>query len=151
SSVEEFVANNNAGEPAVRLVTTSYIRSDLRDSARRPVIFLFNGGPSAAAIGVHMQFGPMRGKGKDPGAVGYTPSPTGATEFENNPDSLIDVADLVMFDPAETGFSRVLRESDRAYFYSTEGDGDSLAQLVVSWTQRHGRTQSPIYFLGESY
>jgi len=144
AAVEEFVVNNKAGRPALSLFSTSYVRSDVKDARNRPVVFLFNGGPSAAAIGVHMQFGPEQDDTTQtkPG----TPS-----RFVHNPNSILDVADLVVFDPAETGYSRVLSEADRPYFYSTEGDCDSLAQLVVAWLQRHNRSQSPRFLLGESY
>jgi carboxypeptidase C (cathepsin A) len=145
ASVEEFIVNNKAGRPALSLFTTSYVAGDPAKTANRPVVFLFNGGPSSAAIGVHMQFGPEQA---EPGAHA---SPNAPTRFAHNPFTLLDVADLVAFDPAETGFSRLLNEADRSYFYSTAGDADSLAQLVVAWLQRHGRTQSPIYLLGESY
>jgi carboxypeptidase C (cathepsin A) len=144
ATVEDFLVNNKAGKPAARLFTTSYIRAGVGDDSPRPVVFLFNGGPSAAAIGVHMQFGPIQ-------AEQATADRPGPTRFVNNPDSLLDVADLVAFDPAETGFSRVLNPADRDYFYSTEGDTDALAQLVIAWTQRHGRKHSPLYLLGESY
>jgi carboxypeptidase C (cathepsin A) len=140
ATVEEFRIADASGTPALRLFATSYVRTDARDPASRPVVFLFNGGPSFAAIGVHMQFGPIHDAASD-----------GAPRFAANPDSLIDVADLVVFDPAETGFSRVLRESARPYFYSVQGDADSLAQLVAKWTERHDRKSSPLYLLGESY
>src|SRR5262245_38740912 len=59
AAVEEFVVNNKAGRPAANLFATSYVRGDVKQAATdRPVVVLFNGGPSAAAIGVHMQFGP---------------------------------------------------------------------------------------------
>jgi carboxypeptidase C (cathepsin A) len=144
AALEEFTVNNKAGAPALSLFATSYVRSDAPKGANRPVIVLFNGGPSAAAIGVHMQFGPEQ----DAHSAATQPGPT---HFVHNPYSLLDIADLIVFDPAETGFSRILKEADRPYFYSTEGDCDSLAQLIVAWLQSHGRTQSPLYLLGESY
>jgi len=146
ATVEEFIVNNKAGHRALSLFTTSYVNSDESQVANnRPVVFLFNGGPTAAAIGVHMEFGPEQ---EEHGAQASSGAPT---RFAHNPFTLLDVADLVAFDPAETGFSRVLSDADRPYFYSTAGDCDSLAQLVVAWLQRHGRTQSPVYLLGESY
>jgi len=145
AAVEEFIVNNKAGRPAASLFATSYIRSDVKSGNNRPVIFLFNGGPSAAAIGVHMQFGPEQ---EDPTAQS---KPGSATRFVHNPHSLLDIADLVNFDPVETGFSRVLKDSERPYFYSTAGDTDSLAQLIAAWLEKHQRTQAPVFLLGESY
>lgn len=143
ATVEEFIVNDAKGAPALSLFATSYVRDAKGSSADRPVIFLFNGGPSAAASGVHMQFGPRQ--------VDKTSTGSAEPRFVDNPDSLLDVADLVAFDPAETGYSRVLRQDERSEFYSTDGDSRSLAQLVDQWLARHGRTASPRYLLGESY
>jgi carboxypeptidase C (cathepsin A) len=159
ATVEDFVVRDRSGVPGARLFSTSYVRSDVRDPSARPVVFMFNGGPSFAAIGVHMQFGPIHEAPESEGtgpAAGDAPLRGSSTtpppiRFAANPDSLLDAADLVVFDPAETGFSRVLRDEARPYFYSVQGDADSLAQLVVQWIERHGRRASPLYLLGESY
>lgn len=137
---EEFLVRDGSGKNGASLVATSYIRSDVAAPGKRPVIFLFNGGPSAAAIGVHEQFGPLSDC-----------SVENSVRICDNPNSLIGVADLVMFDPAETGYSRVLPEGDRDFFYSTEGDAEALAQLVAAWLEKHDRRTSPVYLLGESY
>ena len=49
ATVGETVLRNAAGEPTIRFVTTSYVREGLKDKASRPVIYLFNGGPSSAS------------------------------------------------------------------------------------------------------
>ena len=101
ASVEEFIVNNKAGHPALSLFTTSYVAAAASKGTHRPVVFLFNGGPSDAAIGVHMQFGPEQEE------HGAQASPNAPTRFAHNPFSLLDVADLVAFDPrrpASAGF-----------------------------------------------
>lgn len=143
AAVEEYLVNSKRGKPELSLFATSYIRTGLRDAAERPVIFMFNGGPSGAATGLHMQFGPMM--------LATTTQTEGHPIFANNPESLLNVADLVMFDPAESGFSRVLPGGNRSYFYSTAGDADSLAQLIIAWQRAHHRQRSPLYLMGESY
>src|ERR1700712_2390146 len=145
ANVEQFVVDDAAGKPAARLVTTSYVRKDVGDLAHRPVVFLFNGGPSASAIGLHVQFGPLEECPAQDRVKGA------AICFQDNPESLIDVADLVMFDPVETGYSRMLPGAAPDYFYSAEGDADALAQLVEQWLTAHHREHSPRYLLGESY
>jgi carboxypeptidase C (cathepsin A) len=145
AAVEEFIVNDGKGKPALSLFATSYVRSDVEDARARPVVFLFNGGPSSAATGLHMELGPRQV------ASEFDRNSTRPTEFAQNPNSLLDVADLIVFDPAETGYSRVLARGDRAYFYSVDGDADSLAQLVVAWLKKHDRAASPRYLLGESY
>jgi Serine carboxypeptidase len=144
--VERFIEDDAAGAPALSLVVTSYLRDEATDAARwRPVIFLFNGGPSDSSSGLHMELGPLQ---PEPAS---RDGQRAAARFIDNPDSLLDVADLVFFDPAETGFSRMLPGGVRAHDYSLEGDADSLARLVIAWVHRHGRERSPLYLLGESY
>jgi carboxypeptidase C (cathepsin A) len=145
ANFEEFLVPDGSGTTALSLFATSYIRKDPEPDVRRPVVFIFNGGPSAAATGLHMQLGPRQT------ASGGDAAGEGALSFADNSDSLLDVADLVMFDPAETGYSRVLPGGRRDYFYGVAGDAYSLAQLVEQWLVRHGRQSSPRYLLGESY
>jgi pimeloyl-ACP methyl ester carboxylesterase len=143
ATVEETILVNDNGVPALSLFSTAYVRE--RAPHTRPVIFAFNGGPSGAAGGVHMQFGPRQPVSRS------TLKPEGATIFENNPETILDVADLVFFDPAESGFSRILPGGSRDHYYSTAGDTESLAQFVTAWLKRHDRVESPRYLLGESY
>lgn len=144
ATVEQFIENSAAGKPALSLIVTSYVREGVSDAAKRPVIFLFNGGPSGSSSGLHMQLGPLQ-----PRTSSATSNQSPA--FIGNPDSLLDAADLVFFDPAETGFSRVLPGGKRSHYYSLDRDAESLAELVVAWVHRHGRERSPRYLLGESY
>jgi pimeloyl-ACP methyl ester carboxylesterase len=142
ATVEEYILKDEAGTPSLSLFATSYVRQPTRDEAKRPVVFIFNGGPSGASTGVHLELGPRQLK---PGVSAEQPV------FEDNPHSLLDVVDIVAFDPAESGFSRVLPQGRREYFYSIEGDTASLADLVEAWLRRHDRETSPRYLLGESY
>src|SRR4051812_16752260 len=81
----EYPLNWKGGQPAATISATAYVRTDL-DSARRPVLFLFNGGPGASSSPLHFSaFGPRL---KPPGRSTDAP-------FTDNPDSLLDVADLV--------------------------------------------------------
>src|SRR6185312_4959302 len=94
--VERFIEDDGAGKPALSLIVTSYLREGIPDEARRPVIFVFNGGPSGSSSGLHMQLGPQQPK---PGSAGEARSPA----FIDNPDSPLDAADQGFFAPAETG------------------------------------------------
>jgi carboxypeptidase C (cathepsin A) len=144
----ETVITNAAGAPTVSFMTTSYVREGVKDPAARPVIFLFNGGPSTASLWLHMgAFGPRRLTAPaDPTAP--VPQPYKAVD---NPYTVLDVADLVFIDPAETGFSRILPAGDRAALYTTDGDAKSVARFVEAWLKANGREASPKYVLGESY
>ena len=55
--------------------------------------------------------------------------------------SPLDVADIVLFDPAETGYSRALPGVDfQGHFTSVASDARELTGLVQAWTRAHGRT-----------
>lgn len=78
-------------------------------------------------------------------------APVESFRMVDNPYTILDVADLVFFDPAGTGLSRLQPGVDIASQYSTVADSRQLASLVVEWTKIHGRSASPIYLAGESY
>jgi len=134
------------GTPTVRFVTTAYT-AEGASPATRPVLFAFNGGPSSSSSTLHMvALGPKRVTvAQDPKAPAPPPS------MADNPLTVLDVADIVFIDPAETGFSRILPGGKKEYFYSLEGDSQSVSDLVVAWVKANGREASAKYVLGESY
>ena len=49
------------GEPTAAIFSIAYIRSDVKDLSRRPIAFVYNGGPGSSSIWLHMgAFGPRR-------------------------------------------------------------------------------------------
>lgn len=144
--VEPFEIDDPAGKPVARLVTTSYI-AKTNESQQRPVLFVFNGGPIAAGTLLHMgAFGPRRVAVPDD--LNADPETFHVVDNEHAP---LDVADVVIFDPASTGFSRVLPGVTPESQFSVKADGWQLTQLVIQWSRAHGRTESPKYLVGESY
>ena len=116
-------------------------------AAQRPVMFFFNGGPIVASPYLHMgSYGPRR--------VEF-PVDTQADPFtwvlQDNPYSLLDVADLVFIDPAGTGFSRVAPGKDPKEYWSIVADGQQVSAFIAEWLRRHGRLASPKFVFGESY
>lgn len=71
--------------------------------------------------------------------------------LEDNPNSILDVADLVFIDPVGTGFSVPLNGTDPKTFWGVDEDADSVAQFIELWLSEHGRWNAPKYVLGESY
>lgn len=133
------------GKPAALVVTIAYTRSDVKAPAKRPVIFLFNGGPGASSSPLHMSaLGPViRQKSK---------FGSGADEaLRPNTVSALDVADLVFIDPVSTGFSRALTGADPKPFYDTKGDAVEVARVIRAWLKANHREASPRYLAGESY
>jgi len=124
------------------IVTTSYLRQDVSDAARRPVIFAFNGGPGASSSPLHLSaLGPRR----------YAIDGTGERIMRDNPFSPLDAADLVFVDPVGTGFSKPAPGTDGQPYWSVTGDAASVAAAIEAWLRRHGREASPRFLCGESY
>jgi carboxypeptidase C (cathepsin A) len=147
ATVEGIDVPDSKGNPGARIVSFAYVADGLADPAKRPVLFLFNGGPITASMWVHLGgFGPKRVAFPDD--VKADPS---TFRLIDNQDSPLDVADLVFFDPASTGFSRVLPGHKPEDYFSVTADGQQTAAFIRAWLTRHGRLGSPVYVLGESY
>ncbi|MCP3734269.1 septum formation initiator [Sphingomonas sp. RP10(2022)] len=137
-----------ASKPGRQDATAGYVSYSRAGAANRPVLFVFNGGPGAASAYLQMgALGPFRARvPQDPTA----PLPA-AADVAANPDTLLDVADLVFLDPPGTGFSALGTDADTAFYRSVKGDADAVAQLARGWLAAHGRAGAPLYILGESY
>ena len=148
ASFDEVVLTGEDGLRTGSVFATSYVRANIPDPASRPVIFVWNGGPGAASETLHVAgFGPRRLV-----APLDVTAPVGPPyETADNPHTVLDVADLVFVDPVETGFSRILPDGDRNYFYSASGDAESVAQFIRKWLRKRNREDSPKYVLGSSY
>ena len=124
-------------------------RLDASDAARRPVTFVFNGGPGFASGWLNAGcVGPWRiPLGGNAAAPSASPDPL------PNAETWLDFTDLVFIDPAGTGYSRVLTANDdaRRKLWSVDGDIEYLAEVVRRWIDRYDRAVSPKYLLGESY
>jgi carboxypeptidase C (cathepsin A) len=147
AAVEAIDVSGPDGKPGARLVTISYIAQNVGDRANRPVLFAFNGGPISASNVLHMgMLGPKRVA--IPDDIAADPA---TFKIVDNHYTVLDVADIVFFDPASTGFSRTAAGVDPKSYFSVNADGQETAQLIVEWSKLHHRTTSPKYVLGESY
>ena len=85
------------------------------DPSKRPVSFVYNGGPGSASSYTHMGLGPRRIVLTDDGFG--MPAPYSIVE---NGDSFLDATDLVFVDAISTGYSRPApartRRSSTAWF-----------------------------------
>ena len=146
ATVEEQVLEAEDGTPKAAIVTTSYI-AEPRDPSR-PVTFLFNGGPGSGSLWLQMgAFGPKRvaipSDARDDGAPPYP--------ILDNPDSLLDVTDLVFIDPVGTGFSHTIGETKGEEYWGVTKDAKSVAAVIRKWLNENGRWNSPKFLGGESY
>ena len=131
------------GKPTASMFYVAYTV----DGPKRPVTFLYNGGPGSSSIWLHMgSVGPVKVR---------TPSPTpaGAAPYDlvPNPDSLLDKTDLVFLDAIGTGFSRPLGKTEGKVFWGVDQDGDAFAKVIARYIGLNNRANSPRYLFGESY
>ena len=146
ATVRETVLENDEGTPEAVIVTTSYVKNP-RDTSR-PVFFIYNGGPGSGSVWLQMgAWGPKRvGIPSDARDDGAPPYP-----LLDNPDSLLDVADLVFIDPPGTGFSHLTQGTDPEKYYGLRQDARAVAEVIRRWINDNGRWNSPKYLGGESY
>lgn len=148
SEVAETIVADRSGKPAAHLFSYAYIARTVAKPAARPVIFAFNGGPGGSSVFLHLgalgpKILPMALNPGDPVVPG--------NGLVDNPQSPLDVADLVFLDPVETGLSHLEPGADGRQFYSIDGDSEAMSRQVTNWLTVHGRLESPVYIYGESY
>jgi len=137
---------NEKDEIQAQIFFTAYTKNDV-DATSRPLIFSFNGGPGSASIWLHMgALGPKRVV-MEP--EGWMPKPP--FQVEDNPHTLLDLADIVFIDPVGTGYSRALDEEKSKTYWNLKGDIESMGQFIQLYLTRYGRWQSPLFLAGESY
>lgn len=134
------------GKPVASLFYTYYERTDVSDRTSRPLVISFNGGPGSASVWMHIGFtGPKQLVIDD---EGYPIQPYGVRD---NPNSILDVADIVYVDPVNTGFSRIIGDAKREQFFGVNEDIEYLAAWLDAWVSRRERWSSPKFLIGESY
>lgn len=143
----EIALTFDRGQAAATMFSTAYLRDGKaqdNDAGTRPVVFLFNGGPGGASVGMHTTFGPRR--------IAAAPADGGRQVTSTvNAHTLLDVADLVFVDPVGTGYSRLLQDDAKANVWGVEQDAANTASFVRSWLSRMGREDAPVFLVGQSY
>jgi carboxypeptidase C (cathepsin A) len=115
--------------------------------AQRPITFVFNGGPGAASAYLHIgALGPRVVEGSASGRV--LPS---AQKLIDNPDTWLDMTDLVFVDPVGTGYSREAAGQEARSFWGVNQDAASMGAFIRLYLAETGRTRSPVFLAGESY
>jgi carboxypeptidase C (cathepsin A) len=146
ATIADTILSGDDGKAEAVIVTTSYVKTPADPS--RPVFFIYNGGPGSGSVWLQMgAFGPKRvaipSDARDDGAPPYP--------LLDNPDSLLDVADLVFIDPPGTGYSYLTPGTDPKKYYGLRQDARAIAKVIRRWLNDNGRWSSPKYLGGESY
>jgi len=148
SRVEEFLLGPADGPAKASVFVTSYESVLPPGATQRPVIFVFNGGPGSSSLWLHLGFlGPRRVDMDDAGA----PRTTAPFRMVDNPDSPLDVADIVLIDPPGTGYSTIMPGGKPEDFFGVDADARATVEIMRQWLRRHGRENAPKYVLSESY
>jgi carboxypeptidase C (cathepsin A) len=151
-------SGDKENEPQVSMFYVAYFKKGV-EATRRPITFIYNGGPGSATVWLHMgAFGPKRVVTSDD-----THTPAAPYGLVNNDYSLLDASDVVFIDAPGAGFSRLIADDadkskrdeqmkDRKKaIYSVDGDGHAFAQFITRFLSKYGRWNSPKYLFGESY
>ncbi len=135
-----------AQPPAASMSYVAYFKGEHEDP-RRPITFLYNGGPGSSTIWLHMgAFGPVRVV-----VSGDRHVPSAPYEVVNNEYSLLDASDLVFVDAPGTGFGHLRGKDKEKAFWGVDQDAHAFANFIVQFLSAHDRWNSPKFLFGESY
>jgi carboxypeptidase C (cathepsin A) len=133
------------GKTLADIFYVAYVRQPL--DPKRPITFVFNGGPGAASAYLHLgAIGPKVVAASARGEV-LGPPP----QLVANDASWLDFTDLVFVDPVGTGYSRARDGKDENDFFGVEPDTEALANFIRLYLTDAGRLSSPVFLAGESY
>jgi carboxypeptidase C (cathepsin A) len=145
---ETLPVTDGKGNTTASIFMVSYL-TDGENGNAKPVSFVFNGGPGAASVFLHLgALGPQILQTPENGAV-----PTPPVHLVDNPATWLRFTDLVFVDPVGTGFSRGKgkEENPDKPFWDVRADIASLGSVIRLWLTRHQRWTSPVWLVGESY
>jgi len=132
--------------PVARMFYVAYFKTGAK-AEDRPVTFFFNGGPGSSTVWLHMgSLGP-----KHVVTSGDTHLPAAPYTLVDNPNSLLDVSDLVFIDMPGTGFGRLTGKDAEKAFWGIDGDASAFARFIERFITKYARWNSPKFIFGESY
>ena len=141
-----MVLRDEDGKPKASVFFIAYTK-DGEDAATRPVTFFYNGGPGSSSLWLDM--GIMAPMHPDMGPDGTQPAPP--YNLVENPNSPLDVTDLVQIDAMMTGYSRPAKGVNATDFTGTQNDIAMFGEFIRDYLDKYQRWQSPKYLFGESY
>lgn len=135
------------GEKEAHVFFVAYTLDGVKDIAKRPLTFSFNGGPGSSSVWLHLGvLGPRRIAMGEEGE----PLPPPFSLIDND-YSWLDLTDMVFIDPVTTGYSRADEPDKAKKYHGFDGDIASVAEFIRRYTAQEERWASPKYIIGESY
>ncbi len=161
--IAEWILLRKKEHPAAEIFCSYYRLAEAKgETRRRPVSFVFNGGPGASSAYLHVGgLGPRRALFKTDGKIEPPP-----VRIVNNPESWIAFTDLVFVDPVGTGFSRIVEQEkkpddkekpdptktvEEKEFYALNRDLESLGEFIERFLSKYKLWDAPVVIIGESY
>ena len=141
-----YVIKADDGTPKATMFFVAYTKDGVTDTSRRPVSFVYNGGPGSASLFTHMGLGPRRVVLTNDGHG--MPAPYSIVENES---SFLDVTDMVFIDAIGTGYSRPAPGENVTQFYGVTQDAQWFSDFIYQYVSRNERWSSPKFLIGESY
>ena len=141
-----YVVKADDGTPKATFFYVAYTKDDVPDISKRPMAFVYNGGPGSASLFTHMGLGPKRIVLTDDGHG--MPAPYSIVD---NGDSFLDATDLAFVDAVSTGYSRPAPGENPAQFYGVVPDATWFSDFIYQYITRNQRWASPKFLIGESY
>ncbi len=140
-----LTVRNEKGEPVVSMFYTAYTVSS--PGRARPITVLFNGGPGSSTMWLHMgSFGPMKVDASVPDTIAGPPF-----RYGPNPDTLLDISDLVFIDAPTTGLSRLLGKTENKDVFGVDNDINVFTKTIQRYLTKYQRWNSSKFIIGESY
>jgi carboxypeptidase C (cathepsin A) len=146
ATAANYIIKADDGTPKASFFFVGYTKDDAPDKSKRPLSFIYNGGPGSASSYTHMGLGPKRIVLTDDGFG--MPAPYSIVE---NGDSFLDATDMIFVDAISTGYSRPAPGENTAQFYGVEQDATYFADFIYQYLTRNERWASPKFLIGESY
>ncbi|GFE60746.1 S10 family peptidase [Geobacter sp. AOG2] len=138
---------NDDGETEAQVFFVAYTVQTSSRETKRPLLFIFNGGPGASAVWLHLgAVGPRIVRMLPDGRM---PSPP--FNMLDNDTTWLEWADLVFIDPVGTGYSRATKTDLTKKFTTVQGDVDSVGRFIRLYLGRYERWGGPLFLAGESY
>jgi carboxypeptidase C (cathepsin A) len=137
---------NDKGEPLASMFYVAYTIPSA-NGRPRPVTFMFNGGPGSSTMWLHMgSVGPIKVDASTPETIPGPPF-----RYGPNPDTLLDVSDIVFIDAPTTGLSRALGKTEPKDLFGVDKDLDAFTRTIERYLTKYQRWNSPKFIIGESY
>lgn len=156
----KWVVLRKKDRPIAEVFSVAYVQ-DAGDP-KRPVTFIFNGGPGAASAYLHVgAVGPQRVDFPANGTLPPMPP-----RLVQNDESWLAFTDIVLIDPVDTGFSRMIEpdetgdaakkggkaeERNPKEYFSIVRDLEAMCEFIGRWLSENGRWGSAVFLAGESY